>query len=145
MFSHMLFEHIEAPLVAHQNIYSALVPGGLAIHLYASANNLPLALNRLLPEWLGRLVVKIAQPERDLTGHQVKFPAYYKLCGNPSRRLHEQFERIGYTVIRHTSYIGHGYYRRFPLLRDIEYACRRPFLKAGIPLTSAHLLILKKQ
>jgi len=144
VFSHMFLEHIKAPLLAHQNIHSMLRPGGIAIHFYPSPNNVPLALNRLIPEGLSSRLVRLAQPQRDLGGIQGKFPAYYSMCGLPSRQLHARFEAIGYKVIRHTGFIGHGYYSRFPVVRDIELAMRKILLAARLPLTSAMLLILQK-
>ena len=145
VFSHMFLEHIKAPLLAHRNIHSVLRPGGIAIHFYPSPNNVPLALNRLIPESLSSRLVRLAQPQRDLGGIQGKFPAYYAMCGLPSKKLHAQLEGIGYNVIRHTGFIGHGYYRRFPVLRDLEHAMRRILLTARLPLTSAILLILEKR
>jgi SAM-dependent methyltransferase len=144
MFSCMFLEHLRTPLAAHRNMFSALAPGGVAIHLYPSANNLPLALNRLAPNWATNLLVRLSQPERDVAGRQGKFPAYYRMCGNASRRLHKRFEDLGYTVLQHSSYIGHWYYRRLPILRSIEQASRGALLRARIPLTSAQLLILRK-
>jgi SAM-dependent methyltransferase len=144
VFSSMLLEHVREPLAAHRNIYSALRPGGLAIHFFPSAANLPLAINRVLPESVTHRLVRIAQPRRDLNGHQVKFPAYYRMCGSPSPQLQTQFRQMGYKVLRHTGYIGHGYYKRFPLLRDAERALRPILVKLGVPMTGAVLLILQK-
>ena len=58
IFSHMLLEHIEDPLQAHRNFFNALNPGGRCVHIYPSPNNLPLALNRLLPEAITTVVRK---------------------------------------------------------------------------------------
>ena len=145
VFSHMLLEHVNNPLRAHQNIHSVLRPGGIAIHFFPSPNNLPLALNRLIPESISKRLLRIAQPERDVAGTQGKFPAYYAMCGNPSAELREQFEKMGYEVLQHTGFIGHGYYNRFPVIRDIEVAMRRVLLGSGVALTSAILLILEKR
>jgi SAM-dependent methyltransferase len=144
VFSHMFLEHVRSPLIAHRNIYSALKPGGVAIHLFPSANNLPLAVNRLIPDGLTQAIVRIMQPHRDLSGVQGKFPAYYAMCGSPTRRMHRKFEALGYKVVRHTGFIGHAYYRRLPLLRKLEARMRPVLAKAGIPMTGAMLLILQK-
>jgi len=145
VFSHMFLEHVQAPLQAHRNIHSMLRPGGIAIHFYPSPNNLPLAVNRLIPQGLSQRLVRIAQPHRDLAGIQGKFPAYYQMCGNPSRALHASFEQMGFEVIQHTGFIGHGYYTRFPVVREVELALRRILVSARIRLTSAMLLILEKR
>ena len=144
-FSHMLIEHLKNPMQAHWNIHSMLRRGGLAIHFHPSPNNLPLALNRLIPEGLSRRLVRLAQPGRDLSGKKGKFPAYYEMCGQPSKKLHARFEEMGYRVVQHTGFIGHGYYSRFPAVRNVEVAMRSVLLKARLPLTSAMLLILEKR
>jgi SAM-dependent methyltransferase len=144
-FSHMFLEHVNDPMQVHRNIHSMLRPGGVAIHFYPSPNNVPLAVNRLIPERLSRRLVGVAQPERDLSGIQGKFPAYYAMCGRPSRKLHARFEAAGFRVIQHTGFVGHGYYSRFPALRSMELALRPVLLGAKLPLTSAMLLILQKQ
>jgi len=145
VFSHMFLEHVQTPLRAHRNIHAMLRPAGIAIHFYPSPNNLPLAVNRLIPLGLSERLVRIAQPHRDLAGIQGKFPAYYQMCGNPSRALHALFEQMGFRVLQHTGFIGHGYYSRFPVVREVELALRRILLGARLPLTSAMLLILEKQ
>jgi SAM-dependent methyltransferase len=145
VFSHMFLEHIRTPEQAHRNIHAMLRPGGIAVHFYPCTNNLPLALNRLIPEALSTQLLRIAQPWRDLSGVQGKFPAYYAMCGNPSKALHARFDNMGYTVIQHTGYIGHGYYSRFPMLREMELTLRRVLLRARLGLTSAVLLILQKR
>jgi hypothetical protein len=141
----MFLEHVKNPLQVHRNIHSMLRRGGVAIHFYPSPNNLPLALNRLIPQGLSRRLVRVAQPQRDLSGIQGKFPAYYEMCGQPSAKLHARFGELGFKVIQHTGFIGHGYYSRFPAVRDIEVALRRVLLGARVPLTSAMLLILERQ
>jgi SAM-dependent methyltransferase len=145
VFSHMFLEHIKTPEQAHRNIHAMLRPGGIAVHFYPSSNNLPLALNRVIPEALSRQLVRVAQPQRDMGGIQGKFPAYYAMCGNPSRALHTRFEEMGYSVIQHTGYVGHGYYSRFPIIREMELALRHVFLWTRLGLTSAVLLILQKR
>jgi len=144
VFSHMLFEHIQNPIQAHINLYASLNAGGLAVHFFPSPNNLPLAINRLFPEYLTRALVRIAQPQRNISGRQGKFPAYYRMCGNPSKELHEQFGQIGYTVLRHTGFVGHNYYARFPIIRNIERTMRKVIVGAHIPLASFILLILEQ-
>jgi SAM-dependent methyltransferase len=144
VFSHMFLEHVQTPLQVHRNIHSLLKPGGLAIHFYPSPCNVPLGLNRVLPEWITTTMVRIAQPTRDLDGQLGKFPAYYKMCGNPSEALHRIFESMGYKVLAHTGFVGHTYYDRFPIVRDIELSLRPLLVRFGLGMTSAQLLILQK-
>jgi SAM-dependent methyltransferase len=145
VFSYFFLEHVREPLAVHRNIHAALKPGGLAIHFFPTPNNIPLVANRLLSAKLSEFLVSIAQPTRDRKGTQGKFPAFYAMCGNPSRGSHAKFRQLGFDVIRHTGYIGHGYYDRFGLLRRFERALRPILLKAKIPLTSDALLVLRKQ
>jgi SAM-dependent methyltransferase len=144
IFSHMFLEHISDPLVTHRNIYAALRPGGLAVHFYPTPHNLPMTINRLLPEWFTGALLSIAQPTRDRSGKERKFPAFYAMCGHPTKALHAKFRGLGFEVVRHTSYIGHDYYLLIPVLREIEHGLRAILLKAGIPITGDSLLILQK-
>ena len=144
VFSHMFLEHVQDPLAVHRNIDAVLRPGGLAVHINPTANNLPLTINRLLPEKMTRRLLSIIQPHRHQSGTAAKFPAYYALCGPPNKEMHEQFEKLGFDVLRHTGYIGHDYYRRIPVIGEIERALRPVLLKARIPLTMYSLLVLQK-
>ncbi len=144
IFSHMLLEHLENPLRAHRNFYDALNPGGRCVHVYPSPNNLPLALNRFLPDAITTLLVRIAQPLRDMEGSQRKFKAYYRMCGAPNPLLSAKFEAIGYTVHRHTGYIGHPYYERFKPAAALEKQLRKVLHRFQVPLITGCLLVLKK-
>ena len=64
MFSHDLLEHVKRPLRVHDNICSALKPGGLAVHFYPSGACLPLLINRLLPERITRSMLRIPAAPR---------------------------------------------------------------------------------
>jgi SAM-dependent methyltransferase len=144
IFSHMFLEHIDDPVQVHRNIHSALKPGGRCVHIYPSPNNVPLALNRLLPETISRHLLRFAQPTRDLGGLRRKFKAFYRMCGAPAPGLTAQFEAMGYIVLQHTGFIGHAYYERFQPLAMVERGLRKIILKSGLPLTSACLLVLEK-
>lgn len=144
IFSHMLLEHLENPFQAHKNFYAALNPGGRCVHFYPSPNNLPLALNRYLPEAVTALLLRFAQPLRDMEGTQRKFKAYYRMCGAPSLKLTRTFEAIGYAVDQHIGYVGHPYYERFTPAAFIEKRLRRALCRFGIPMTGGCLLVLQK-
>ena len=144
IFSHMVMEHIKEPTRAYENIYRALQPGGYAVHLFPMSNSLPLMLNRILPESLTRILLRIVQPNRDVDIHALKFPAYYRMCRNPSEQFHRQLESFGFRVVRHTAYIGHDYYKSLPVIRDIERWLRPRLLRAKLPLTSYAVLLLQK-
>ena len=145
IFSHMVMEHISESDTAQRNVFNALRPGGVAIHLFATAYTLPLFLNRLLPEWLTSVGVRILQPKRDIRASKRKFRAYYLLCMKPSPKAVRAYEKFGYQVERYIGYVGHPYYGRVPVLRNIEYSLLRPLcLRAGGGMTSTALLILRK-
>jgi SAM-dependent methyltransferase len=144
VFSHMFLEHVERPMNVHANIFTMLKPGGVAVHFFPSANNLPLFINRITPEWLSKVLVRLFQPGRDLHGHEGKFLAYYKLCGAPSGSLHKKFEKVGYRVVRHVGYVGHSYYDNIGSLGRLERKLRPLLVQLRIPLTSCILLVLRK-
>lgn len=144
IFSHMFLEHIERSDIVHTNIFSALKPGGIAIHFFPSNWNLPLSVNKIFPERITKKMVEIFQPERDLSGMQGKFRAHYSMCGPPSKRLKMALSTIGYEIITYKGYVGHGYYNRVPLIRTFERYLRSFLIRFNIPLTSSILLVLKK-
>ncbi|MDB5809342.1 MAG: Methyltransferase domain protein [Betaproteobacteria bacterium] len=144
IFSHMFLEHIDNPIQAHVNFYAALKPGGICVHIYPSPNNLPLALNRFLPESVSSVLIKVAQPGRDFASSQKKFKAYYRLCGAPGPKISAVFEKIGYKIARHTGYIGHNYYARFEPAAMLETRLRKLIHRLQLPLTSGCLLVLEK-
>ncbi len=144
VFSHMLLEHLRDPMQAHRNFYRMLKPGGYSVHMFPSKNNLPLLVNGLIPEAVSSTILKVLQPNRQHANDEGKFEAYYRHCGAPTETLRKTYEQIGFEVVRHTSYIGHEYYKRIPGLRQLERAMRGILSKAQLPIISANLLILRK-
>jgi hypothetical protein len=144
VFTHMFLEHIRYPAAVHRNIHWMLRRGGLAIHMFPGSANLPLTVNRLLPDNLTRHILSFADPNRDVNGKQAKFPAYYKLCGAPSASIRSAFHEFGFKVLLHKGFVGHDYYARFPILRDLELRMRRPFAALGIAAVSGVLLIAQR-
>lgn len=145
VFTHMFLEHVRDPEVVHRNIRWMLKPGGLAVHIFPSSANLPLTVNRLLPEPAARAILRIVQPRRKFDGHETKHKAYYRLCGRPSRRTRSAIERYGFDVLRYKGFVGHAYYGRIPVLRIVEFLLRRPLAALGIPLVSGVLLIARRR
>lgn len=145
VFSHMMMEHLKEPLSAHANFARLLRPGGISLHMYPSKYNFPLFVNTLIPESLSLKILPLLQPHRTQEGNEGKFVAFYKYCGPPSRRLSNLLRRAGFEVERHTAYVGHRYYKRIGPLAVVEKVLRKVILAAHIPMTSANLLILRKQ
>jgi SAM-dependent methyltransferase len=144
VFSHMFLEHIRRPDNLHKNIHLVLKPGGYSIHAYPTNRNLPLALNTLLPEFISRGLVSRLQATRDLEGRLGKFPAYYRKCFPPSARAERYFNSLGYEVVLHHGYAGHGYYSRIPLLRSLERIHRTAVVAAQIRWIVFSILVLRK-
>ena len=144
VFTHSFLEHIASPEIVHRNIHAMLKPSGMAIHMFPCSSNLPLAVNKFLPESITRALVHLAQPHRDTAGKESKFKAYYKLCGAPSARIERIYAGLGFDVVLYKGFIGHSYYERMPLLRDMERAMRKPLASLSVPLVSNALLILRK-
>lgn len=144
VFSHMLHEHLKNPEAMHRNIFEMLNPGGVSIHLFPASYNVPLFLNRILPENVSYLATRIMQPNRDHHGRKAKFPAYYRLCGPPSKALQRKFESLGFIVEEHVGYVGHSYYDVIPPIAWVERQVRPILVAGGIPMVSNVKLILKK-
>jgi SAM-dependent methyltransferase len=144
IFSHMFLEHIADPSSAHRNLLSALRPGGYAVHMYPTPNSLPFAVNRLVPDALATVLLRLVDPKRDLKGRKGKFPAFYAMCAPPSRAFHDELASLGYEVDQHIGYVGHDYYERFPVLSVIEKRLRGALVRRRIPLTSYALLVLRR-
>ena len=144
VFSHMFLEHIKEPELLHRNVATMLKPRGYALHLYPCNSNLPLFLNTVVPESVSSQLVAFFQPERDLSGNEAKFPAYYARCGPPSSSLRSWFYDLGYETIEHSSYVGHTYYDRVPILRTLEKRLRPVIARARLPLRTFNLLLLQK-
>jgi SAM-dependent methyltransferase len=144
VFSHMFLEHIKNPDGIHRNIAKLLKSEGIAIHLYPSHYNFPLFLNRILPECLSDLLLRIVQPHRYKDGKHLKFPAFYKRCGPPGASLEIYFAEMGFQTLEHAGFVGHDYYARFSFLALIEKRIRRILLFCKIPMISYNVLVLKK-
>lgn len=145
VFSHMMMEHVQEPLKAHANFARLLRPGGLSVHMYPSKYNFPLFMNTLIPEALSLKILPLLQPNRTQDGKEGKFVAFYRYCGPPSRKLANVLNEAGFAVESHTAYVGHQYYKRLKPLALIERMLRKVILALHIPMTSANLLVLRKQ
>jgi SAM-dependent methyltransferase len=144
VYSHMFLEHVTDPDQVHRNIFAALKPGGFCIHAYPINNNIPLAVNYILPDGLSRWILRIVQPSRDLDGKVGKFPAYYRRCHSPSTSARRYYEQFGYEVVRHDGFAGHEYYARIPVLRLLAEKHQRFVVAAQIPWICFSLLVLRR-
>lgn len=144
VFTKFLAEHVRDGEQFHRNVYSMLKPGGFAMHLFPTLYALPFLANRLLPENLGRLALKLFFPGR-VYGDEGKFPAYYRWCCGPTAAQIARLEGIGFRVLRYTGYFGHPYYKRVPGLRALERAKSDWLLRHPIPILASYAsLFLQK-
>lgn len=119
VFSRMVNEHVRHGEAYHRNLHRLLAPGGIAAHWYSTLYAFPFLVNRLAPEALTSLLLRIFSP-RDRYQHD-KFKAYYSWSRGPSARMLRRFEAAGYSVLEFTGFFGHNYYRTLlPWLHAIE-------------------------
>jgi len=63
------------------------------------------------------------------------------MCGVPSASNRRAYERFGFKLLRYKPFIGHDYYMRFPIVRDVEKWLRKPLAALNVPLASVILVI----
>ena len=116
--SQMLAEHVRDGQQLLRNVARLLRPGGLYLQLSPTLYTLPFVVNRVLPEKVSRVLLDTFQPRDPV--RRGKFPAYYSLCRGPSEKQIERIERAGLRLVAARGYFGHSYYKRVPVLRELE-------------------------
>lgn len=145
VFSRMLCEHVRSGEIFHRNCLAALRPGGYAVHFFPAATALPFVLNRLLPETLSQAVLERIFPARRRDGRHGKFPARYSWCWGPTRRQIGRFRGLGCEVLSWEAGIGHDYYSRIPVLRDLERAKTEAVLRRPRPWLAAYNVVVLRR
>lgn len=144
VMSRMVSEHISDGARYHRNIHDILRPGGISAHCLSTLWNLPLAANRLLPERLGSVLLRIFQPRDE--HHFGKFKAYYSWSRGPTPSMLRSFKHLGFDVIEYVGYFGHNYYQRIGWLHQFELQKAKLLLRHPIPeLCSYAKLVLRKR
>jgi SAM-dependent methyltransferase len=118
-FSRMVFEHVADGQRAWANLYELLAPGGVALAHIPTLYSVPFVLNRLLPDKFSARIVKRLYPNRTDDEDPV-FPARYSWCFAQDRRMRKMLSAIGYRDIVVQPFYRHGYYNRFPVIRDVH-------------------------
>jgi SAM-dependent methyltransferase len=118
-FSRMVFEHVADGQRAWANLYELLAPGGVALAFVPTLYALPFFLNWLLPDKLAAAIVKAIFRHRTDDADPV-FPARYSWCIADEARMNAMLSAIGYRDIVVQPFYGHGYYRYFPIIRDMH-------------------------
>jgi SAM-dependent methyltransferase len=118
-FSRMVFEHVADGQRAWSNLYQLLAPGGVALAFVPTLYAFPFVVNRLLPDDVAAKIVKLIYPHRTDDEDPV-FPARYSWTYASETKMKPMLERIGYREVVILPFYGHGYFDRFPILRDVH-------------------------
>lgn len=143
--SRMVLEHVRNPRRFHENVWSLLRPGGVALHFFSTLYDVPFLLNRVLPENVVDRLLRAAQPNRQPDGDAAKFPALYRWCRGPTARQLRRLESTGFEVERYVGFFGHSYLARVPPLQRLEDRWADLFLRHPTPwLTTFAWLRLRR-
>lgn len=118
-FSRMVFEHVADGRRAWANLYEMLAPGGVALAFIPTLYALPFVINRLLPDDVAARIVKLIYPNRTDDADPV-FPARYSWTYASERKMKPMLEGVGFRESVILPFYGHGYFDRFPVVRDVH-------------------------
>ena len=119
IISRMVFEHVRDAPRAWANVCSLLAPGGVAMAFTPTLYAPPFVMNRLLPEDLTARVLRFFFPNRH-KGSYPKFPARYEMCFSDPAKVAPILKRCGFSDVLLAPFWGHGYFRYFLGLRELE-------------------------
>jgi SAM-dependent methyltransferase len=117
-FSRMVFEHVADGERAWANLYELLAPGGIGLTYVPTLYAFPFLVNWLLPDKLAARIVKALYKNRTDDADPI-FPARYSWCFTDAR-LPRMLSAIGYREVFVQPFYGHGYYKPFPIVRDVH-------------------------
>jgi len=144
IISKMVLEHIENPEAFHRHVYKLLSPGGKAIHFFACRHSLPALVNRLLPEYVGDLILKWLG-NRNLQDSP-KYQAFYRRTSAFNHSQVNFFEKIGFRIEKYYSFVGHKYFRKVPVLGFLEKQYSKALLQMNIKaISTVALIVLQKE
>lgn len=118
IFSKMVQEHVSGTVEFYKNIARMLKPGGIVLNFHPVLYAFPFIVNRLLPEGLSDPLLYAIRKDRT-RDRSPKFPALYDQCVI-SRAVRERLSSQGFSEIHQLPFYGHGYYRAFPIVRDVH-------------------------
>jgi SAM-dependent methyltransferase len=146
IFSKWLVEHITNPVQFHQNVFTMLKEGGIALHYFPTLYAPPYLVNKLLPDAVSSALLMLLQKGRETKGHHGKFPAYYRWCRGPLAVQFRRFESVGFRVIKYIGLFGHApYYEKFPLLLRTHRSLAKWLVNHPCPLfTTFAYVVLQK-
>ncbi len=118
-FSRMVFEHVADGKRAWENLFRLLAPGGVGLAFVPTLYAFPFVVNWLLPDDFAARIVKMIYKNRTDDEDPV-FPARYSWTVASEKKLAPMLAGIGYRETMVVPFYGHGYYRPFPIVRDVH-------------------------
>lgn len=116
VFSRSVFEHVRSIDDAMRTTHALLKPNGVAFHFFPTLYSSPFLLNKLIPFSVSeRLVNVLSRP------NYKRFPARYAQATATQARL-DRWKKIGFREVAAARFYGHHYYKRIPVLRQLEDA-----------------------
>jgi SAM-dependent methyltransferase len=114
IFSKMVFEHVRDAKAAYSAVYDLLKPNGICLAFFPTLYCVPFLANYLSPERVSQKLLRRFAPPRN-----PKFPAFYSWCRSTTF-LTRRLQQIGFREALVAPFYGHAYYRKIPLVRDIN-------------------------
>lgn len=120
IFSRMVQEHVGSAEKCYRNIFRLLRPGGIALNFHPTLFAAPFIVNYLVPSRLSAAILDIFGARlTDAEEPYPKFPARYSWC-RASARIVGRLRAIGFSETFIVPFYGHGYFRKIPLIRDLD-------------------------
>jgi SAM-dependent methyltransferase len=140
IFSRMVFEHIKKTNKAYENIYNLLRPGGLCLNFHPTLFALPFVINQIIPDRLSSMIVRAMFPIRTDDGIP-KFPASYSWCF-ATKFQKKRIQNLGFSHVLIIPFYGHGYFRKIPIVYQLDSAISRLAQKNNFSLLASYAYTL---
>lgn len=118
-YSRMVFEHVKDVPRAWANLHTLLAPGGVAIAFHPTLYSPPFVANLMIPEALSSRIVSLLYKNRTAEDDP-KFPAHYNWCYGEPKIMEPMLCGIGFSDVAVLPFYGHDYFRKLPVLRQID-------------------------
>lgn len=147
VFSRTLAEHVRSGKLMHENVLKLLKPGGIAFHMIPTLFCVPFVVNKLVPNAVGQGMLRVLNPHRreDHPDYQPVFKAHYSWCYGSRSRMERLLKSVGFSDVKIKTFYGHDYFRRVPLIRQVDNAISYFAWKADISAygSYAHIMAFK--
>jgi len=137
VFSCHLAEHLPDGEAFYRNQFALLKPGGAFVHVHPVLYALPFVANRLLPVRFGRAAVETLRPHRKV--QRSVFPAHYRWCTALERDVKRRSD-LGFRHVERIVGYHHAYFRRVPLVRDVDEVLCSAFEILGLRVMAAYCM-----